>query len=239
VGWPRSVAALGWMLGVMAVTLPFALISAAAARVSMARCWAAGTLRIAGIRLVRSPATLAWPDSPVILVSNHTSLLDIPILCAAFGRPPRFVAKLELGRMPLLAYYMRRTGAVLVDRERAREAVRMLQGVAAAVGDGGNPFCFFAEGSRSPDGFVHRFRNGAFQAAITAGVPVVPVAIVGSERALPRGRLLPRATEVRVSVGEAMAAVDGDTAASFAGRARERLGDLHVQAGGAGLAPET
>lgn len=226
---------MAWLVAVMFGSFLPSLLSAAAARWCMVWWWARGFLRVAGVRLVVTPARPAWPAEPALIVSNHASLLDIPILCAVFGRPPRFVAKVELSRVPLLAFYMRRTGAVLVDRRRGREAARALDQVAAAVG-AGNPFCFFAEGARHADGAVHPFRAGAFQVAVRAGVPVLPVAIVGSHAALPPGGLAPRAGTVHVAVGDPLRPQPGETARALADRARAEVGALHQRLGGAGLA---
>lgn len=233
----RAVAAVGWLVAIMVLCALPGLCSRAAARWCMVWPWAWGLLRVAGVRLQVTPARPSWPAGPAILVANHASLLDIPILCAVFGRAPRFVAKMELSRVPLLAFYMRRTGALLVDRRRGRQAASALDEVAARLGEG-NPFCFFAEGARHADGAVHPFRVGAFRVAQGANVPVVPVAIVGSHLALPPGGIAPRRATVGVCVGDPIVPQPSETAPELAERVRAAIGAMHARLGGKGLVDE-
>jgi len=162
----RRLAFASWMIGSMIATFPIAIFSRGFTRWCMARLWAPVLLGTAGakVKLVRAGTQGPWPlpeDAKVILVGNHASHLDIPILSKAFGWAPRFVAKLELGKIPLLAYYIRRTGSVLIDRAKTRSAARSLDQAVEAAHTGA-PLAFFAEGTRSADGAVAPFRNGAF-----------------------------------------------------------------------------
>ncbi|MHC5019656.1 MAG: lysophospholipid acyltransferase family protein [Planctomycetota bacterium] len=206
----------------------------------MRAVWAPGSLWCAGVKVTVVPhgEHPVWPlpeDAEVILVGNHASHLDIPILTRAFRWAPRFVAKLELGRVPLLAYYIRRTGSVLIDRAKSKSAARSIdQAVEAATT--GAPLAFFAEGTRSSDGVIAPFRNGAFVVARRAKLPVVPVAIVGSNQCLPKGQLMPSPGKVTVVVGPPMPPPEGGSAAAFAKQVRAVVGEMHVAHGGAGLA---
>lgn len=236
----RRVAFTCWMIGSMMAAFVPSMLSKRFARWCMKALWAPWSLGLAGVtvELVRAGTSEPWPlpeDTSGILVSNHASHLDIPILTTAFGWAPRFVAKLELGKIPLLAYYIRRTGSVLIDRDKNRSASRSLdQAVEAATT--GAPMAFFAEGTRSPDGGVHPFRNGAFVVARRAKLPVIPVAIVGSHACLPKGRRMPSPGVVKVVVGDPIDPPTEGSAAAFAKLVRDRVGELHASAGGAGLA---
>jgi 1-acyl-sn-glycerol-3-phosphate acyltransferase len=234
----RQGVALLWILAVMVGCVPVALCSRRGIRWCMVHLWARGFLRAAGVRLVVQPARPAWPSGPALIVSNHASLLDIPILCAAFGRAPRFVAKAELGRVPLLALYLRSTGALLVDRKRGRQAARTLDLVSERLA-GDHPFCFFAEGGRRSDGHVHAFRGGAFRVAKRTGAAIIPVAIVGSEVAQPPGSLIPRSAHVFAAIGESITCGHSESEAEFAARARAVVAELHKSIGGKGLAAES
>lgn len=131
----------------------------------------------------------------VMVVSNHQSFLDIPVLAVACRRHVAFVARDTLNSFGPLAWLMRRAGSVLVrqntaDRSALEEMIAHLeQGDCVAV---------FPEGTRTEDGSVGPFLPGAAFAARRANAPLVPVAISGAFEALPRGRLVASPRRVRV-----------------------------------------
>jgi 1-acyl-sn-glycerol-3-phosphate acyltransferase len=132
----------------------------------------------------------------VLLIANHTSYADPPIVGTACPRPVHFMAKAELFEIPLLAGLIRRTHAFPVRRGRAdgaalRRAIRLLRD--------GEVLLVFPEGTRSPDGRLMELEPGAAFIAMQAQVQVVPVAILGADRLLPRGKpiLLPAKLKVR------------------------------------------
>jgi 1-acyl-sn-glycerol-3-phosphate acyltransferase len=128
------------------------------------------------------------PGSGAVLVSNHQSLVDIPLLLSAFPRPVCFLAKSELRRIPVFGRAMAAAGNIFVDRKDPKDAARMF-GEAAERLKSGRLIVFFAEGRRTRDGSIGAFKTGAFRLARDAGVPVVPVFIDGGYRAIPRGGL--------------------------------------------------
>jgi len=131
------------------------------------------------------------PAEPCIIVANHASYLDGPILTAAL--PPRFgfVIKREMTRVPLAHFLLRRIGSEFVERndthKSAADARRILQKARAQ-----ESLAFFPEGTFREEAGLRRFHNGAFAAAIRGQVPVVPVVIRGSRRMLPAKQGLPR-----------------------------------------------
>jgi 1-acyl-sn-glycerol-3-phosphate acyltransferase len=132
----------------------------------------------------------------VLLIANHTSYSDPPIVGAACLRPVNFMAKAELFKIPVLAGFIRRTHAFPVrrgsaDRAALRRAVRLLRA--------GEVLLIFPEGTRSPDGRLMELETGAAFIALSGEAQVVPVAIVGADGLLPRGRpiLLPAKLRVR------------------------------------------
>jgi 1-acyl-sn-glycerol-3-phosphate acyltransferase len=137
----------------------------------------------------------------VLLVANHQSALDVPMIAAATRRHVGFVARASLGRSRLLAWIMARCGAVLVrpgeaDREALRNMVLRLRS--------GDCLAIFPEGTRSTDGRGGEFRGGGVLAARRAGVPIVPVGIRGSREAWPRGARRPRLAPVCLCFGPAL-----------------------------------
>lgn len=137
----------------------------------------------------------------VLLVSNHQSLLDPPLVGGAAPRQLSFLAKAELFRVPLLGPLIRRLGARPVRREGAdAQALR----TALASLEAGEALLVFPEGTRSDTGRVGETKPGAGLLAVLSGAPVVPVYISGTGRALPRGGVLPRPVKVRVRFGPAL-----------------------------------
>ncbi|CAL9622701.1 lysophospholipid acyltransferase family protein [Streptomyces sp. enrichment culture] len=138
----------------------------------LVRRWCRGLVRAAGVR-VRVTGT-APPEGGLLLVANHISWLDVPLLAAV--RPARMLAKQEIRRWPVAGPLAALGGALFIDRDRlralpgtvARLADALRSGAAVGVFPEGSTWCGRAQG---------RFRRAAFQAALEAGVPVQPVRI--------------------------------------------------------------
>jgi 1-acyl-sn-glycerol-3-phosphate acyltransferase len=135
---------------------------------------------------------------PVLLVSNHSSVLDPPLVGGAAARQLSFLAKAELFEIPgfgrliraLNARPLRREGA---DASALREALRTLKE--------GRALLVFPEGTRGPEGELRAPKAGAGMLAVLSGAPVVPVYVSGSGGAWPRGRRFPRRSRVTVTFG--------------------------------------
>ena len=141
-----------------------------------------------------------------ILASNHLSVLDSFYLPLMLDRPVTFAAKSEYftGRRPsdrIVGAYLRATKQLSVDRAGARAAQEMLDAALALLKDGAL-FGIYPEGTRSPDGRLYRGRTGVGWLALHSGVPVIPVAMIGTERILPPGRRLPRPGRIKIRVGQ-------------------------------------
>ncbi|MGN7726911.1 lysophospholipid acyltransferase family protein [Luteimonas sp. 22616] len=165
------------------------------------RCWAPGLLGGAGARLqVTGLERVDWSRNHVF-VANHQSTIDICALFRAIPVPLHFLLKQEMTRVPFVGWYAKAMGMVFIDRSNRRAAVAFLRQSTELVRAGGN-LCIFPEGTRSRSGIVAEFKGGAFQAAIDAGVDVVPVAIAGSGAVLyPEGFFHVRPGVIRVSFG--------------------------------------
>ncbi len=138
-------------------------------------------------------------EGGVVIVANHGSHLDPPILGHALGRPVSFMAKSELFRIPILSFIISACGAYPVnrgagDREALRKASnRLIEGWATGV---------FLDGTRQENGRVNDPKSGAALLAARTGSPILPVAIVNSHRAFPKGSFLPRFVSIHLRVGE-------------------------------------
>ena len=141
-----------------------------------------------------------------ILASNHLSVLDSFYLPLMLERPVTFAAKSEYftGKRPsdrIIGAYLRATKQLSVDRAGARAAQDMLESALALLKDGA-VFGIYPEGTRSPDGRLYRGRTGIGWLALHARVPVIPVAMIGTERILPPGRSIPRPGRIKIRVGQ-------------------------------------
>ncbi len=126
---------------------------------------------------------LPW-RGPAVIVANHLSLIDILVLYGLF-RPFKWVSKESVFRVPFLGWNMWLNGYVPLRRGSA-ESVRAMLARCAELLAQGSPVLVFPEGTRSADGRLQPFKDGAFRLAIQAGVPVVPVAISGTHETLPK-----------------------------------------------------
>jgi len=141
------------------------------------------------------------PGRSYIFAANHQSQFDIFALQGYLGFDFRWMAKLELFKIPIFGPAMRMAGYIPVDRAHGRKAIKSLDEAAARIA-GGTSVLIFPEGTRSPDGRLLPFKAGAMVLAIKAGVPLVPVAIVGTHQILPKGKLLFKPGRVEIRVGE-------------------------------------
>lgn len=162
------------------------------------RWWGSRFLRIGGWT-VRVSGAERIPDGGVVLVANHQSLVDIPLFLSVFPREICFIAKRELGRIPLFGRAMAAAGNLFVDREDPRNAVHMIRQAGELLAKG-RAVVVFPEGTRSDDGSIGEFRPGAFHIAWRTGYPLVPVYLAGGRRALPKGSLLFHPAELVVRV---------------------------------------
>ena len=122
--------------------------------------------------------------TPFVVVSNHQSLADIPII-SHIPWEMKWIGKVELFTIPIVGWMMRLSDDISVDRKDARSGARTIIR-ASQVLDQRCPVMFFPEGTRSPDGRVGRFSDGAFHLAIRTHTPILPIAVEGSSDALPK-----------------------------------------------------
>lgn len=129
------------------------------------------------------------PDEPAIIAPNHASHFDIAALLGHLPGHNRFAAKKELFREPVLGTVMKTLGMVPIDREDPTQSIALLNKIEAR-GDGAFSLIMFPEGTRSRDGRMGAFKNGAFTLAIQLGRPIVPIAIHGTSSIMPAGKYL-------------------------------------------------
>jgi 1-acyl-sn-glycerol-3-phosphate acyltransferase len=166
-------------------------------------------------------------DGPAILASNHLSIIDSVYLPLVVPRPVVFPAKAEyfsargpIGR--LWAAYLRSTNQLAINREGARAAQETLD-AALEILRGGDLFGFYPEGTRSPDGKLYRGRSGIGYLALNSGVPVIPVAMLGTRKMMPPGSSYLRPAKIHVRIGKPM--TFSDLSGVAPGKARREVAD--------------
>ena len=168
---------------------------------------------------------------PALLASNHLSIIDSVYLPLMLSRPVVFPAKAEyftakgpVGR--LWAAYLRSTNQLAMNRDDTRSATATLE-AAAEILRAGELFGFYPEGTRSPDGRLYRGRSGLGWLVLNTGAPVIPIAMSGTRKMMPPGKL-PRPAKIEIKIGKPMEF--GHLAGDPPGRARRIIADEVMQA---------
>jgi 1-acyl-sn-glycerol-3-phosphate acyltransferase len=169
----------------------------------------------------------AWPvtvegreriprDVACVIVSNHQSFVDILVLFRLFTHF-KWVSKIENFRVPLIGWNMSLNRYIKLIRGKRESVLQMMRDCETTLA-GGSSVMIFPEGTRSVDGRLRDFKSGAFEIALRTRSPIVPIALDGTSRALPkRGYLLQGKHPIRVRVLEPI------LPASFANQSVEEL----------------
>ncbi len=138
-------------------------------------------------------------EEPAIYASNHASQLDIPVISTRINRPMFFIGKVELKKIPVLGQYMKIVGMIFVDRKNRERAMASMR---TAIQDiqGGKSIAAFPEGTRTKTGELLPFKKGIFTISKEGRIPIVPIAVIGSAKALASGSfsMRPATVELRI-----------------------------------------
>ncbi len=140
-------------------------------------------------------------DKAYVYMANHSSLIDTPALFAYLPYQFRIMAKKHLFYVPFMGWHLWTAGNFAIDQSDARKTAKSLKRVIEGI-RGGKSLAVFPEGTRSPDGRLQEFKQGTFKIAMRAGVPIVPISIIGTSKLLPKGSLAPRPGRVDVIIGK-------------------------------------
>ncbi len=167
----------------------------------LAQQWSRMLLAVCFVRCKVYGAEKLDPDISCVVVANHASYMDIPVLYSAVPLPLRFFAKRGLFSIPLLGWHLVRAGHLPVVRGDARASLKSMSEGAKLIRERNISVLLFPEGGRSETA-IRPFKEGAAYIAIKAGVPVVPVGLVNVRNILPMHSLLLRPANVEVHVGD-------------------------------------
>jgi 1-acyl-sn-glycerol-3-phosphate acyltransferase len=162
--------------------------------------WSTLFLRIPPIVISVEGADHVDPQQRYVVVANHISNFDIPVLFRSVPTPIRFLAKKELYKIPLLGPGMDAAGIVKVDRSGARSAREAISTAARETYRRGYSLMVFAEGTRSRTGDMAEFHKGAARLALDNGANLLPVVVEGTFDVNPPGSMFIYPGRVRVKI---------------------------------------
>jgi 1-acyl-sn-glycerol-3-phosphate acyltransferase len=173
----------------LAISWP-TVIDALAGRVTKASCderlrrWSAACVRNARIDLRVTGGEKLASGETYLIMSNHQSLYDIPVLFHVAGPNLRMIAKKELFHLPIFGGALEASGFIEIDRSNRNAAIRSLQRARDLLASGTHVW-IAPEGTRSPTGALLPFKKGAFHLALEARLPILPVTLRGTRDVLP------------------------------------------------------
>jgi len=188
-----------------------------------ARLWSWLILATTGVNVTTGGLERVDRGRGYLFISNHQSFYDIPVIFWYLPWDLRIIAKESLGSFPFIGWHLRRTGHVLVRRDRPGSAVfQQLSDMMKA----GRSLIVFPEGTRSADGRLGAFRAGIFRLAIEAGLDIVPVAIRGSRHVMRKHQLTTSPGQVTLEVFDPISThgLGVDEAKALSDRVRDLIG---------------
>lgn len=141
--------------------------------------WSEFTIKIIGIN-IEEKRMAELPEEPCLFVSNHESILDMPLLVYALrDRKIIFIGKKEILKIPVMGHWLKLSKSIPIDRENPRAAMKSIELAVERIKEGYSVI-IFPEGTRSKNGKVNEFKKGSFKIATKSKATIVPVAIDGS-----------------------------------------------------------
>jgi len=168
----------------------------------VARRWARSLLWTAGVAVTVEGLDRIVPSGSYVIASNHLSFMDTPVVLANIPVQFRFMAKEGLFKIPFLGTHLARAGHIPVPHQDPRAAIRTMTLAAEIIRRKRVSVLVFPEGGRAADGNLQQFKEGAVYIGIKAGVPIVPVALVGTFAILPFGAFKIKPGRVTLRIGE-------------------------------------
>ena len=182
------------------IVILVALVNPGSSYYSLVRFWAWLGLKIFAITTVVDGLGKLDSHQDYVVMANHRSHFDVLVIIDALrDRQTRWVAKRELLKVPIFGTGLRVTGQIVINRDDHDQAIRTLR---ESMRNRGVSVVFFPEGHRAATTELLPFKKGAAAFAIDAGLPVVPVAVAGSERVLPTQSWLVHPGTIRVIIGD-------------------------------------
>jgi 1-acyl-sn-glycerol-3-phosphate acyltransferase len=167
----------------------------------VARIWATIILKLSRVQVETVGLENILRGKPQIFMSNHQSDFDIFIVLAYIPVQFRWIAKKELFRIPAFGKAMRNAGYIEMDRQNHGKALKSLEIAAQKIREGKSVMSF-PEGTRSQDGRIKTFKQGMFHLALQAGVPIIPISIIGASEIMPKRSLVVHPGKITMIIGK-------------------------------------
>jgi 1-acyl-sn-glycerol-3-phosphate acyltransferase len=164
---------------------------------AIARGWARAVLAVCSVRVTVRGLDKVDLSRNYVYVANHASMFDIPAILAGIPDQIRIIYKRELDVIPFFGWGLRYGSYIGIDRGRGSRAVRSLEEAVEKIRHGASVL-MYAEGTRTLDGRLQPFKRGAFNLALKAGIPVVPLTVNGSYSILPKHSVRVRPGDVEL-----------------------------------------
>jgi 1-acyl-sn-glycerol-3-phosphate acyltransferase len=165
----------------------------------LAAWWGRFSAKLFGISIDVIGSENYSSEQNYLVISNHAGMADIPLILGTINVNLRFLAKEELGKIPIFGWSLKQAGYVMIKRGQNREALKSLL-AATNVLKNGRTVHIFPEGTRSFDGKLLPFKRGAFLVAEKGGAPVLPVTIIGSHQITPKKSLKINKGKIRIII---------------------------------------
>jgi 1-acyl-sn-glycerol-3-phosphate acyltransferase len=177
-----------------------------------AHTWCRLIAATVGMRVrVHGVENLPAAGEPVVYMANHQSYMDIPTIFGFLPVQFRIIAKESLFKVPFMGWHLTRAGNIPINRTNRREAMRSIARAAERIREG-TPVVVFPEGTRSRDGHLQPYKAGSFKLAVSAGVPIVPLTIIGTCKVLRRDSLIFHPHKVDMYISPPIPTADVDAA---------------------------
>ncbi len=170
------------------------------------RAWARAVLAAAGVRVEIEGLEKIDPSRRYVLVANHASYLDIPVMFAV-PQPLRFFAKRSLFQIPFFGWGLRASGFIPIDRKKRSRNLASFDLATTRIAKG-NSIVIFPEEGRSREPQMRPFKRGAFLLALKSDLPIIPVAIAGTWDVMPSTRFAIHPGKVVVHIGDPIETAD-------------------------------
>lgn len=165
------------------------------------RLWAQILLRVGGIRYRVLGLEKLDPDQDYFFVGNHESAFDILLSYAGLPYCLVSIAKKELKKVPIMGWAMVLAKHIFVDRTNYRKTMKSLEEAEISLKKYPRSVLLFPEGTRSPDGEIHRFKRGGLNLAVNVGMPVIPMTFCGTRNIMVKRGLRVHSGEIELRLG--------------------------------------
>jgi len=169
--------------------------------------WAKIILWANGVRVEINGLDTIDKEGAYVYIPNHLSFFDIFALLAYLSVDFKFIFKEEIMRVPIFGWAIRKAGYISIARSSPGKARRTFKQAVDMIRNG-TSLVVFAEGTRSEDGHLQPLKGGAFYLALSSGSPIVPVAIKGSNKNMPRGSFKLKRGSITIQLGRPISTID-------------------------------